>query len=418
MSVLMDLLPAVSVVVVGAIVLIWRGSKPFLTGAAWSTLPIYGAALPEGWGLGCCLILLAILAAPARRKIGQVDRRVVRGGIALLSLAIWVALYERLSPPQVPGVSLTVVAGMGIAVVLAIASLSKDAAPLRAGLAAGGLILAVAEIARVLGGGQVHAPEAAFGVNPIVLAQYAAMSCLLALELLPRFRGLRRAGLSAWAVASFGGVVASGSRGPLIGLIVGLILLFVLGRSRSFRPFRAVVRASLVGFAVLVAWLLSDTFAHALAEFFRAEDADSNGAARVVLWHGAWATITQSPLLGAGPGRFFMSGYGPQHGLSEYPHNLFLELWSEYGLVAMFLFILGVAFAMRAGGRASAPMVTTLVVAFSFSGSLRSALILWVAIGVSATRRRSAEMDASPKLAGEHAAMALPQVTPQHTRLL
>lgn len=270
--------------------------------------------------------------------------------------------------------------------------------------------MAVAEIARVLAGGAVHTPEAAFGLNPIVLAQYSMLTCLIAAGLATT-RRLPPLPLFAIAMAGLAGVVATGSRGPLIGLAVGLLLMFVVGQQNRPRGSRVVLRSLVVLYFGVLLWLVSDSFSETAGEFFRADDADRNGGARILLWEGAHGTIADSPWLGGGPGRFFFGDYGAERGLGEYPHNIFLELWSEYGIIPLLLLLVGVGLLFKTGGRQAAPLMAAVLVAFSFSGSLRSALILWVVLGVFAALSSAARHSVTQNQSPSALAMATPSST-------
>jgi O-antigen ligase len=81
----------------------------------------------------------------------------------------------------------------------------------------------------------------------------------------------------------------------------------------------------------------------------RADLRDQSGSVRQIIWNESWKMLEEHPVFGAG-----LSGYPgtipPYHEATyieifQYPHDLFLNFWSEMGLagLAAFLWILGLA---------------------------------------------------------------------------
>jgi O-antigen ligase len=115
----------------------------------------------------------------------------------------------------------------------------------------------------------------------------------------------------------------------------------------------------------------------------------SNG--RSQLWSEAWGLFTSHPLFGAGTGSFF--GFD---GLNQYPHNLFLEVAAELGLVGLVLLVVflasswfGVVRAARRFGLPGRPEVALVASLFTaalvnamFSGDITTNGGLWLAAGL------------------------------------
>ncbi len=74
---------------------------------------------------------------------------------------------------------------------------------------------------------------------------------------------------------------------------------------------------------------------------------DTSADVRTVLWQGTWSMLRDRPIVGAGLGAFptvYNQYRLPKHvELLQYPHNLFLNVWSELGLAGLF-FTLGIIF--------------------------------------------------------------------------
>ena len=149
--------------------------------------------------------------------------------------------------------------------------------------------------------------------------------------------------VSAMAMAM---VVATGTRGALITLVAGLCTLLFMSRPSASRLFGVSLA---IAFTAATVMLLAETFgvgqnlASRLLAFGRyGNEADLSSAARLESYALAWTMFAQHPLAGAGLGSFEHS-YG---GL--YPHNLFLEVLSETGVIGLALIaIVGVCAAAR-----------------------------------------------------------------------
>jgi hypothetical protein len=134
--------------------------------------------------------------------------------------------------------------------------------------------------------------------------------------------------------------VASGSRGPVLGLVVGLVVFSALTLREPGARRRLVL---LAGGAVVAALLvpqfvpgqnLGRTFGVLIGDTGAGKGDLSNG--RFALWGEAWHAFTAHPLLGIGTG-----GFAGNEPLALYPHNMLLEFASELGIVGVLL-VLGI----------------------------------------------------------------------------
>lgn len=117
-------------------------------------------------------------------------------------------------------------------------------------------------------------------------------------------------------------VVGIGSRGPLLAAFVGVtawILLSGVFRRRSVRASLALGAAILLGMEVASEASVSRLFLY-------------HDIARAELWATAWQAFLEHPVLGLGWGDFSTVAWAP------YPHNLFLEVAVELGVLGIFAF--------------------------------------------------------------------------------
>jgi hypothetical protein len=164
-------------------------------------------------------------------------------------------------------------------------------------------------------------------------------------------RRLPRAGFLATGALLFGGLVASGSRGGLIAAALALLAAVVL-----FRPRR---QQALVGLALLLAMAVALPVAGG-----RLDDLGDD-AGRTDLWRVAWRVTEDNPLIGAGLNQFRSEAKrhvrepGALNSIElvvdrpRTPHNLYLQVLAETGVVGLLLLLLVVATCAYAAWRAA-----------------------------------------------------------------
>src|SRR5205823_13352457 len=178
--------------------------------------------------------------------------------------------------------------------------------------------------------------EAASG--PSSLARGAAAGLLLAIFLLLASAVAWKRALALAAIPVLGvAFIGAGSRGPVVGLVVGVVVLFalMLGDRRSRRRL-VLLGVALIVSAVIVPQLVPGQNVSRSLSVLVGGNQDSGGAdvsnGRVQLWHAAWQDLGNHPLKGIGTGSF-----DAIHPIEIYPHNLFLEAASELGLIGLVL---------------------------------------------------------------------------------
>jgi O-antigen ligase len=176
--------------------------------------------------------------------------------------------------------------------------------------------------------------------SPIGLGRSAAEGIIVAVFVLLASRAgwLRMLAFGALPLVSVA-LIASGSRGPVVGLAVGLTLLLLLnvGDVEARRRVGLVI-AGVVGAVLLVPQLVpGQDVGRALSIFSgRSQGLSSNG--RSELWGQAWQLFSAHPFWGIGTGSF-----GHFQPIELFPHNIFLETGAELGMVGLLLTVAFVA---------------------------------------------------------------------------
>ncbi len=165
-----------------------------------------------------------------------------------------------------------------------------------------------------------------FGLNPIWVAREAGLSLIASLNV------LKKPVLKYLLVAIFiFSIVLSGSRAPLLGLI--MILLFkyskVLFRNKKYWLLTPhVIIMLLFLFAGLLNLGLDDYITRGGATVWE----ERNIQSRISLYTTAWDDFVKNPVLGKGVGSY-------KYSVHTYPHNIILELLAETGLIGLILFV-------------------------------------------------------------------------------
>jgi O-antigen ligase len=378
-----------------------------LGGLSAVAVALHGAKI-GGEGTVPMLLFAWIAAAIAFELLGKEGGLPVRAWIAvpvLATVALWILMLARL--PETPGGEAGDYGTLKVKLFLA-----ENLTLVFAGLLIGRrkehfdlflkLTMFVATISAFvlveqLVSGEVEttiAPgrETLFDLNPILLGRSSAAGLIVAvyLALVSRTRWLR---LSALAVIPLLAVslLAAGSRGPVLGLAFGLLALLplVLRERASRRRFLPLVLGVIAAF-LLVQELVPGQSVERAGSIILASGSTISSNGRTELWSTAYERFKDDPLLGVGPGGF--AAVAP----AFYPHNLFLEVGVELGLVGIVLLVAILAFgandlvrAWRTGtgaDRQDAALVLALLVAAFlnslFSGALQTNSPLWLAIGL------------------------------------
>lgn len=133
------------------------------------------------------------------------------------------------------------------------------------------------------------------------------------------------------AAAQFVGLLATFSRGALIALVAGLVVILLV---RRLYKWLLAVMAGGLGVAALGLVLFPE----------RLIDAGGDGAepTRFTIWRASWRMVLDHPVFGVGPdqflyqyGRRYIEPMGWPERYTSHPHNLVLDVWLRLGVVGL-----------------------------------------------------------------------------------
>jgi O-antigen ligase len=131
------------------------------------------------------------------------------------------------------------------------------------------------------------------------------------------------------------GMLATGSRGPLLGVVVGVVVLAVVGHRFALRRFAAILA---VGAGCL--WALQRLPIFEGTRILYGDNSEGSDQLRGMFWHLSGDVIREHPM-GVGFGNWANFALPPAQ--FTYPHNIFIEVFTESGVIigALFLAIVG-----------------------------------------------------------------------------
>jgi O-antigen ligase len=227
------------------------------------------------------------------------------------------------------------------------------------------------------------------GSNTIGTARVAGTGVLIFAVLAITLRGRKahRLLFVGAAVLLLGVMLSTGSRGPFLGMMVGIVAVLL-----SSRVLRGRRMAGLFWSAVLLGtgfwWATSRTYYGGDRAFaWLSGERDTSTNAREYLWGASLEAMERAPF-GVGWGDFSLHVGTPDS--MGYPHNLFLEVFLEAGwlvgvAVTLFIVLSVVRFCRRSYTPASAALLALL--AFSLvnamvSGDINDNRLMWILLSV------------------------------------
>ena len=195
------------------------------------------------------------------------------------------------------------------------------------------VVAAVALLLQILGGVQptYHGRYAVSNrdYDPIALGRISGAGILIALYALLAGRAGVRAVALAVAPLLTVAFLASGGRGPVVGLLAGLIVLLALPVAGAPRRRLIVLGAVILSVAIASQIVPGDAMDRAASVIVGGTGGrDPNG--RTELWAQALNLFASNPWSGIGTG-----GFAAVEPLELYPHNLLLEVAVELGLLGL-----------------------------------------------------------------------------------
>jgi O-antigen ligase len=180
--------------------------------------------------------------------------------------------------------------------------------------------------------------------NPIWAGRTAAIGVLIALALI--LGGFsRRATLVGYVSLPFLAIalLASGSRGPVVALLVALVVLVSLViQNRQLRRRLAQIAVGVGGATVVAALIVPSTAVDRSASFLFGNTSGLSSNGRTHLWSQALSLFYSHFWTGVGTGGF--SRYEP---IYLYPHNIVLEEAAELGVLGVILVVAFLLLALR-----------------------------------------------------------------------
>ncbi|WP_048435035.1 O-antigen ligase family protein [Methylobacterium platani] len=348
-------------------------------------------------GLAGLLLLAGAVAAGRPLRALLVAPLATPPGLAALAFLAWCGISLAWSP--LPGLSLRTLSEFlpALAGAYLVARLAPPHLAAVAGPAAWILIATCAYVVADLASGlaireALGQRVAAFAFNRPLLTMMLLVLPLAALLAARGRRGLAALALAVFAVAAWRSV----SGATVLGLATGA-LTFCAVRGLPARAGLGLAGAALLG-ALVLAPVEGDLLARTMPEALHQRLAASSTRARVAIARSFGAAVAQDPWHGAGygtSGRFqdvpaaeriepdlrFMLAVG-------HPHNTFLQVWAELGIVGAVLAALVLVLTLRGLGRwpalarstALALLATAGVVAFVEHGAWQA----WWTAGVGA----------------------------------
>lgn len=224
------------------------------------------------------------------------------------------------------------------------------------------------------------------GATHLLVGQTAAISLITGLSLLT-FRSTRLTLLSvANSLLAIYLLISSGSRGGLVSAAVAAPILLWLSASASSKGHtRRLSRGWVLGFvfgAVVIGTVAlrsigsTSEAAKKFTSLFAGGDRSTQ--IRQQYYEASWAAIQQHPIFGSGPASFARS-----MGEYLYPHQVFLEVWADFGIVGVLVGCTLVLRALRrsarqglAGALLTGQLVAALVM-LQFSGTFTTSYLMW-----------------------------------------
>jgi O-antigen ligase len=139
-------------------------------------------------------------------------------------------------------------------------------------------------------------------------------------------------------------MLLSGSRGPIIALFISLLFIAIFKQKRKKTTIVAILMSLLA--IIIIVGSIAITSASSIRLLTDPTNLESDISAlhRVLAWLKSVELIRDSPIFGIGTGSFIKIGNALFTWLPKniwgYPHNIFLELTVEHGLIGLIIFVI------------------------------------------------------------------------------
>lgn len=240
------------------------------------------------------------------------------------------------------------------------------------------------------------------GTNPISYASWCGAINILLISTFPRIKGRKQRSLAFLVVGLlFFTLLAANSRGPLVSFLLTATLMVIINFKKIPKVKLSIAFIAVVALLILFFSLLPTQVTHRYTDIFQGKGAsrsyytvDSRLFAWKVAFHTATAKIS-TLFFGTGSGGFSNAITGMD--IRVYPHNIFLEVLCELGLLGVFLivwhFLLIIQDSIKILKEKLSSDQKSLIMAFlmaaifsllaaQFSGDLNDNRRLWLFLGV------------------------------------
>ena len=191
-------------------------------------------------------------------------------------------------------------------------------------------------------------------------------------------------------------LIAAGGRGPFLATAIGVWLAFTIKHRISKVAVIALTLAA-VAFVVVTTNSVPATTLSRFSVLLEDSYGGSSVFGRLIRMEGAWQQFQISPVIGRGIGSFYHYRGNPLLE-RDYPHNIFLEVMAELGLVGLALLCMLTVASVRPIrwerlSQEPLQLLVTLFLTNSFvnslvSGDLSDNRLLFTALGLSVAARR------------------------------
>lgn len=200
--------------------------------------------------------------------------------------------------------------------------------------------------------------QSTFGSSYVSLARVCAMGSLILLMyfLFTKQRNFLRYIALISALILFIPLIQSGARLPVLILILTLMsipLSMIKFRNGDVLISKKIIPLFLMAVVVFVSSFVlyekgyADTLVYRMEVMFNSENGGNSVEGRTSRFETAWDMSTESYFLGYGLGSFPL--FYSKMDAEDYPHNLYLEILSELGIIALIIFVTLLVIALKRG---------------------------------------------------------------------
>jgi len=183
--------------------------------------------------------------------------------------------------------------------------------------------------------------ETAIATNTIALISSSGIVFLLS-SILDKKSSNLKITLSIFAV--FIGYIVLNAAGQRLFLTIPPIAALTLILCRPIKKkFYRIIFSVIITLSVFIVWSGLQSENRWIVSLFQSDRAFSEKINRSINWNAAVSRIQEEPLLGHGLGGYYIDGFS-YPGSGTYPHNLFLELLCETGVIGTILILIPVLF--------------------------------------------------------------------------